>query len=136
MIEGKRCDGIRRIPPDAWQLAHAGDCAWKMAGMSIRDDSSGGVQIARPRIIAEALPRVEDVIFRSPSQRGEMGEAAEPLIIIRDNGGNLGLLEHELGDEDRVGIASLTPGEGAPVAAIPTKKRAMEDAKVWSRNQS
>jgi hypothetical protein len=64
-----------------------------------------------------------------------MGETAEPLIIIRDNGGNLGLLEHELGDEDGVGIASLAPGEGAPVTAIPTKKRATEDAKVWSRNQ-
>ena len=103
--------------------------------MSIHDNSSGGVQIARPRVITEALPRVEDVIFRSPSQRGEMGETAEPLIIIWDNGGNLGLLEHELGDEDGVGIASLAPGEGAPVTAIPTKKRATEDAKVWSRNQ-
>jgi hypothetical protein len=30
----------------------------------------------------------------------------------------------------------LAPGEGAPVAAIPTEKRAMEDAKVWSRDQS
>ena len=104
--------------------------------MSIHDNSSGGVQIARPRVIAEALPRVEDVIFRSPSQRGKIGKAAEPLIIIRHNGGNLGLLEHELGDEDGVGIASLAPGEGAPVAAIPTKKRATEDAKVWSRDQS
>ena len=104
--------------------------------MSIHDDSSGRVQIARPRVIAKALPRVEDVIFRSPGQRGEMGEAAEPLIIIRDNDGNLGLLEHELGDEDGVGIASLAPGEDAPVMAIPTKKRVMEDAKVWSRDQS
>ena len=104
--------------------------------MSIHDDFSGGVQIARPRVIAEALPSVEDVIFRSPSQRGEMGEPPEPLIIITDNGCNLGLLEHELGDEDGVGIASLAPGEGAPVAAIPTQKRATEDAKVWSRDQS
>jgi len=106
-----------------------------MAAMSIHDNSSGGVQIARPCVITEALPRVEDVIFRSSSQRGEMGKTAEPLIIIRDNGGNLGLLEHELGDEDGIGIASLAPGEGAPVTAIPTKKRATEDAEVWSRNQ-
>ena len=97
-----------------------------MAAMSIHDDSSGGVQIARSRVIAEALPRVEDVIFRSPRQRGEMGEPAEPLIIIRDNGGNLGLLEHEFGDEDGVGIASLTPRELAAVLMVPIRQGRVE----------
>ncbi len=86
----------------------------------------GCVQIARPRVIAEALPRVEDVIFRSPSKRREIGEAAEPLIIIRDNGGNLGLLEHKLGDEDSVGIASLTPRELAAVLMVPIRQGRVE----------
>ncbi len=55
-----------------------------------------------------------------------MREAAEPLIIIRDNGGNLGLLEHELGDEDGVGIASLAPGEGATVPMVPIRQGRVE----------
>jgi len=56
LIEGKRRDGIRRIPPDAWQFAHAGDRVWKMAAVLIHDDSGGGVKISRSRIVAKSLP--------------------------------------------------------------------------------
>ena len=87
--------------------------------MAMLDGFHHRMQVASSRVIAEALPRVQDVTFRSPGQGGEIWEAAEPLIIIRDNGGNPSLLEHELGDEDGVGIASLAPGKGAAMAAIP-----------------
>jgi hypothetical protein len=90
------------------------------------DDFRNRMQIASSRVIAESLPRVEDVTFRSPGQGGEIGEAAEPLIIIRDNGGNLSLLEHELRDEDGVGIAGLAPREVAAMAAIPVQQRPAE----------
>jgi len=91
------------------------------------------MQIASSRVIAKSLPRVEDVTLRSPGQGGEICEAAEPFIIIRDNGGNLSLLEHELRNEDGVRIASLAPGQGAAMAAIPTQKRAMERVNVLRR---
>jgi hypothetical protein len=84
------------------------------------DDFRNRMQIASSRVIAESLPRVEDVTFRSPGQGGEIGEAAEPRLIIRDNGGNLSLLEHELRNEDGVWIASLAPWQGAAMAAVPT----------------
>src|SRR5438477_12383252 len=57
------------------------------------------------------------------SERGKIGEAPHPLIIIRDDGSDLGLLEHDLGDEDRVGITSTAPWEIAAVLTVPTKKR-------------
>lgn len=78
----------------------------------------------RSCVIPEALPPMEDLIFRSSSDRREIGEAAEPLIIIRDNSGNLCLLEHELRDEDCVRIVGATPGEVPAVAAIPIAQRA------------
>lgn len=84
------------------------------------------MQIASSRVIAETLPRVKDVIFRGPGQGGEIWEAAEPLIIIRDNGGNCRLLEHELGDKDGVGVSSLAPRKIAAVLAIPAGQRAEE----------
>ncbi len=84
------------------------------------------MQIPSSRVIAEALPRMEDVVFRSPGQGGEIREAAEPLIIIRDNGGNLSLLEHELGYENGVGVASLAPGQFSAVPAVPLHKRVSE----------
>ena len=47
-------------------------------------------------------------------------------MIIRNNAGDLGLLEHEFRDENSVGIAGLTPGQIAAVPAVPIHKRALE----------
>ena len=69
---------------------------------------------------------MEDVTFRSPGDRSEIREAPEPLIIIRDNRRNLRLLEHDLGDEDGVGVASLAPRKNAAVVVIPIRQRRLE----------
>ncbi len=103
--------------------------------MSILHDFRGGVEISRARVIAEALPRVEDVVFRGRRECSEIGEAAEPLTIIRENGGDLGLLEHELGYENRVRVAGASPGKIAAVFAEPTRERGAEllniDCRSW-----
>jgi hypothetical protein len=44
------------------------------------------------------------------------------------------LLEHELGDEDGVGIAGAAPWETTAVAAIPAEKKVAERANVFSRS--
>ena len=128
LIKGERRDGIGRVTTDTGQLPDWREIARKSASMAMLDGFRNRMQVAGSRVIAEALPRVEDVTFRSLGQGGEIWEAAEPLIIIRDNGGNLSLLEHELGDEDGVGIASLAPREGAAMAAIPAKQGELEVA--------
>ena len=122
LIKGERGNGIGRITPDTGQFTDCREIARKFASMAMLDGFRNRMQVASSRVIAEALPRVQDFTFRSPGQGGEIWEAAEPLIIIRDNGGNLSLLEHELGDEDGVGIASLAPGKGAAMAAIPIRQ--------------
>jgi hypothetical protein len=126
LIKGERGDGIGRVTTDTGQCTGCREIARKSASMEMLDRFRNRMQIASSRVIAEALPRVEDVTFRSLGQGGEIGEAAEPLIIIRDNDGNLSLLEHELGDEDGIGIASLAPGEETTMAAIPIRQRAMK----------
>ena len=80
-----------------------------MSLVLIQDNLCGDVKISRTSVIAEALPRVEHIVFRSASQRPKIGETAEPVGVIRDHGGDPSLLEHELGNEDGVGIASATP---------------------------
>ena len=35
----------------------------------------------------------------------------QPPIIVRDDGSSLGLLEHDFGDQDGVGIVGLAPGK-------------------------
>ena len=125
-IKGERCDGIGRVTADAGQCSHRRETAREPATTPVLHGYRNRVQIARPRIIAQALPRVEDVTFRSPSQRGEIRETPEPLIIIRDNRGNLRLLEHDLGHENGVGVASLAPRKNAAVLVIPIRQRRLE----------
>jgi hypothetical protein len=126
LIKGERGNGIGRVTTDTGQFTGCREIARESASMAMLDGFRNRMQIASSRVIAEALPRVEYVTFRSPGQGGEIREAAEPLIIIRDNGGNLSLLEHELGDEDGVGIASLAPGEETTVCMIPTRQGCAE----------
>jgi hypothetical protein len=96
------------------------------------DDSlCGGAKISRTSVITEALPGVQDLIFRNAGQRGEIGNAAQSLVVIRDHTGDLSLLEHALGDEDGVGVARVPPGKVAAVFTIPAPKTAMKRANVF-----
>src|SRR3954463_6054707 len=84
------------------------------------------VEIACAGVVAESLPGMEDVVFRRDGEGGEIREAPEPLIIIRDHRRDLGLLEHELGNKDGVRIGGAAPGKIAAVFAVPGTKGAPE----------
>ena len=99
----------------------------------VYDGACGGVKISRADVVAESLPRAEHVVFTSVSQRGKIREAAEPLVVIRNDSGDLSLLEHEFGNQDGVRIARLSPGEVAAVAAKPAEKVTSKRAKVLWR---
>ena len=124
---------MRGVFPDSGKLPHLLDSPREVSTMSIHDRFCCGMEISRTSVIAKALPRAKHLIFRSACQRGEIGKRAEPLVIIRDDGGDLRLLEHELGYEDCVRIAGLAPGEIAPVTTIPANKRAAKNGKVFWR---
>jgi len=47
-------------------------------------------------------------------------------MVIRNHGGNLSLLEHDLRHEDGVGIAGPAPGQVTSVFAIPRSQCAAE----------
>jgi len=119
---------VRSVFTHARELLHLLDFPRKVSAISIHDSFRCDMEISRASVITEALPRAKHLIFRSARQRTKIGKSAEPLVIIRDDGCDLRLLEHELGDEDCVRIAGLAPGEIAPVAAIPAEKRSLESA--------
>ena len=93
------------------------------------------VKIARPRVITETLPGVENIGFSRTGERPNGGETAEPSNIVRDHSGGLSLLEHYLGDENGVGVLGAAPGELAAVIGIPAKKRTAEGADVFWQDQ-
>src|SRR5256885_2849722 len=96
--------------------------------MFLHNSDRRRAQISRARIVAEPLPRAENLTLRGRGKSNCVGEAAEPFIIIWNDGGDLGLLKHELGDEDRVRIGGAAPGKIAAVFAIPGKERSAKGA--------
>ena len=55
-------------------------------------------------------------------------------MIIRDHGGDLRLLEHELGNEDCVRIVDPAPGEITPMPTIPTQQAAAKFGRLESHS--
>ena len=135
LIKSESCDGVCGVTADTGKVSKRGWIDRQSAAISISHNFRGGVQMASACVIAESLPRVQDVIFRGSGQGGKIGEPTEPVIIIWDNGSDLCLLEHELGDEDAVRIAGLAPGKIAAMATMPAKKRLAEGADVFWRHQ-
>lgn len=88
--------------------------------MSIHNGFCGAMEISRASVIAEPLPCSKHFVFGSPRQGAKIRKCAEPLVIIRDHGGDLRLLEHELGHENCVPIPGAAPRQIAATSAIPT----------------
>jgi len=119
-IERETGHRMRGVSADAGELLHLVGCPRELSTVSIHNDSRCGVKISRASVIAKTLPRAQHLVFGSPCKRGEIGKRTEPLVIIRDDGRDLRLLEHELGDKYFVRIVGPAPGEMAAVTAIPT----------------
>src|SRR5262249_13691602 len=96
--------------PDAGKLPHLLNFPREISAKSINERFCSGMEIPRASVITEALPRAKHLIFGSARHRTEIGKPPQPPVIVRDNAGDLGLLEHELGHKDCVRVASAPPG--------------------------
>jgi hypothetical protein len=82
----------------------------------------GAAQIAGARIVSQAGPQREHVLFRRGGQRFHRGEPVEKALVVRDHGLRARLLQHDLGDPDAVRILGAPPGKIA-MAAVPVHQR-------------
>ncbi len=78
------------------------------------------MEVAGAAVVAQAGPEGEHVIARSVGEGLDGREALDESLEVGDDGGDLGLLEHELGQELRVGVvAPAAPGQVSLVAVVP-----------------
>ena len=63
-------------------------------------------------------------------ERLDRRPALEPGEVPRNDAFDLGLLQHHLGDEDRVRVARVTPGEVAAVRREPRRQEPLHRARV------
>ena len=57
--------------------------------------------------------------LRGTGESGPRGESVQPAMIVGDDGGDAGLLAHELGNSDAVRRGMKAPRKRALVMAIP-----------------
>jgi hypothetical protein len=81
------------------------------------------VKVSGTLIIAQPLPSAKDFLKRGAGQCLDVREKAQPFIIIRDDGADRSLLEHDLRDPYPVGIPGLSPWEIAAVNPVPCDER-------------
>jgi hypothetical protein len=79
----------------------------------------GLVQVAGAGIVAESFPGLQYVIQRGRCQRVGCGKLGKEAFIVRNDGLNPRLLEHDLSDPDGIGIRGAAPRKVAAVVVVP-----------------
>src|SRR5262249_42848093 len=77
-------------------------------------------------VVSEPGPAVAHRVGGSRGQVLQGGIAAQEARVVPHHARHLRLLEHELGDQDRVGIARSAPRQRAPMPGIPAQQAPAE----------
>ena len=86
------------------------------------------MQEAGAAVVAEAAPGGEDFVFGGGGEGFDGREFLHPVGVVFEDGGDAGLLQHDFGDPDGVGVAGATPGEIAFVEVEPGEEVGAEFA--------
>ena len=129
-IEAKTRDRTRGVASHAGELHDPGRVCGKPTAEFFPNEPGGGVQIARPGVVAKPFPGAEDIRLLGSGKGREIREALEPALVIRNHSRDLGLLEHEFRNHDRVRIVRATPGQVAALAPEPLLEEAAELARI------
>ncbi len=79
-----------------------------------RGDLLGGfLQVAGTRVIAESGPHGEQFSLGCGGQILDAGILRKEAFVVWNDGGDTRLLQHNLGNPDRVGIVGATPRQVA-----------------------
>lgn len=125
-LEGKRGHRAGGVGADTRQGTEGVDTVGECATLLADDVTCQAVQVGGPAIVSEASPRLPDRSRPRLGQGLEGGEARKEVMPVSFDPGDLRLLEHDLGDEDPVGIARPTPWQVTAVAAEPLQESPLE----------
>ena len=84
------------------------------------DRRAGGSvqQVAGPAVVAQALPEAQHLLFLGPGQVGGGRKRLEEALEVGDDRRDLGLLQHDLGEPDAIGVARALPRQVVPAVAL------------------
>ena len=123
--EGQRGEGPGRVRTDARQSTQRFQIVGHATAVVIDDAYRRITERERSTVVAESTPRPEDGRGRGFRERRGCREVDEetPPCVGRPRG--LGLLGHELRDENRPRLAGLTERQKAAIRGVPVEHTAM-----------
>src|SRR5215469_8294258 len=107
----------------------------------LRDDGARGFpQVLRAPTVAKPRPHRKNVAEARVCKRQRRRKSLQECAILRDHPGDLRLLQHHLGDEDRIWVAGSSPRQIPSALAIPregsTRKTSHRDGGVKYHSES
>ena len=90
--------------------------------MTLDDLDGGAMEVDGAAVVAEAFPRTHDIADRRGGTGRGIGEAVEERLPAGHDARHLGLLQHELADEDGPRITRAPPREVATVGRGPAQE--------------
>ena len=120
--EGQRRHGGRDVVAEAGKGSEGLRVLRQAAAVPPDDLARRAMEIAGAGVVAQPRPLGEDALRSRPGERGHVREAGEERLVPRPHGLHRGLLEHDLGDPDAIGVANAAPGEAALLAIEPVEQ--------------
>ncbi len=80
------------------------------------------LEVACAAVVAEAFPLFEDVFGGGVGEALKIGKVVHPVFKVGKHGFNLGLLEHELGNNGAVEAGLGAPWQWTPGVSIPSQE--------------
>ena len=127
----RRCWRWHRLHwPHAGQGEDVGVGAREDAAVAFHDHAGGGLNVAGAAVVAEALPRLEQVLLGRGGDGGHVGEAFHPAQEIPDAPVHLRLLHHDFRNPRPVGRVVGPPRQRAAVLREPAEQVFSEKRKA------
>src|SRR5882762_5974786 len=126
---GEGQDGACRVAADAFHAPERRAVLREAPVVTGDGLSRDAVKIGRAAVVAERAPGLRHFGRAGAGQVLEGRVARQELVVLRDDAVDLGLLEHDLGDEDAVRLAGAAPGQIAAVACVPGEKPPVEETR-------
>jgi hypothetical protein len=119
-FKGEGGDSGRGVGADAGESAEGAFVAGEYAVVTVADGPCGPMKVEGAAVVAEPGPLADNVGGGGGGESFDGGPAFEPAVVVGEDAVDLGLLEHDFGHEDGVGVADQSPGEVvAAVEAVP-----------------
>lgn len=96
-VVSQRADRGGGGAPDAGQFEYLLVLARKFAAIFLHDDTRSRMQVTSACVVAESAPVREHLLFVRGGKCGDGRERGYETLVIRDDGSDLRLLQHDFG---------------------------------------